>query len=199
MMVELVSSLVGTYPHRVLPPHTAADMAHSTHSTQPALQPHRTTPRAEDKPPQTHRPYSNGLCSLLSEGPDPGWAQRHVNAGSPVQTTLIKKNYNKIKTKKIRAYHRSRVAVDTRRSSSSRTSRRGRVRELALPVPPVAPTASVAVARLVGMFATVMGVLSYRSIPVWPLHLQDIVLLRVRVRHKTSPYFEALFILHIAQ
>jgi len=26
---------------------------------------------------------------------------------------------------------------------------------------PVAPTASVAVARLVGMFATVMGVLSY--------------------------------------
>jgi len=51
------------------PPHTAADMAHSTHSTQPALRPHRTTPRAEDKPPQTRRPHSNGLCSPLSEGP----------------------------------------------------------------------------------------------------------------------------------
>jgi len=29
------------------PPNTAADMAHSTHSTQPALRPHRATPRAE--------------------------------------------------------------------------------------------------------------------------------------------------------
>jgi len=79
------------YPHRVLPPPTAADMAHShsTHSTQPALQPHRTTPRAEDKPPQTHRPHSNGLCSPLSEGPDPGSAQRHVNAGSPVQDDML--------------------------------------------------------------------------------------------------------------
>jgi len=81
------------YPHRVLPPHTAADMAHSTHSTQPALRPHRTTPRAEDKPPQTHRPHSNGLCAPLSEGPDPGSAQRHVNAGSPVQTALIKNKF----------------------------------------------------------------------------------------------------------
>jgi len=40
-------------------------MAHSTHSTQPALQPHRTTPRAEDKPPQTHRPHSNGILDLI--------------------------------------------------------------------------------------------------------------------------------------
>ena len=69
--------------------HTAADMAHSTHSTQPALRPHRTTPRAEDNPLQTHRPHSYGLCSLLSEGPYPGLAQRHVNADSPVQTALI--------------------------------------------------------------------------------------------------------------
>ena len=73
-------------------------MAHSTHSTQPALRPHRTTPKAEDKPPHTHRPHSNGLCSPLSEGPDPGSAQRHVNAGSPVQTALIKK-IKKIKKK----------------------------------------------------------------------------------------------------
>ena len=65
------------------PTHTEADMAHST---QPALRPHRTTPMAEDQPPQTRRPHSNGLCSPLLEGPDPGSAQRHVNAGSPVQT-----------------------------------------------------------------------------------------------------------------
>jgi len=71
------------------PTHTAADMAHSTHSTQPALRSHRTTPRTEAKPPQTRRPHTNGLCSPLSEGPDPGSAQRHVNAGSPVQTALI--------------------------------------------------------------------------------------------------------------
>jgi len=45
------------------PPNTAADMAHSTHSTQPALRPRRATPRAEDKPPRTRRPYSNDLCS----------------------------------------------------------------------------------------------------------------------------------------
>jgi len=32
------------------PPNTAADMAHSTHSTQPALRPHRATPMAEDNP-----------------------------------------------------------------------------------------------------------------------------------------------------
>jgi len=41
-------------------------MAHSTHSTQPALRPHRTTPRAEDTPPQTRRPHSNGRS--LAEG-----------------------------------------------------------------------------------------------------------------------------------
>ena len=44
-------------------PNTAADMAHSTHSSQPALRPHRATPRAEDKPPQTRRPYANGAAS----------------------------------------------------------------------------------------------------------------------------------------
>jgi len=59
-------------PQGTPPPHTAADMAHSTHSTQPALRPHRTTPKTEDKPPQTRRPHSNGLCSPLSEGPDLG-------------------------------------------------------------------------------------------------------------------------------
>jgi len=35
-------------PTGYLPPNTAANMAHSTHSTQPALQPHRATPREED-------------------------------------------------------------------------------------------------------------------------------------------------------
>ena len=44
------------------PPNTAANMAHSTHSTQPALRPHRAIPRAEKKP-QTRRPHSNGLFS----------------------------------------------------------------------------------------------------------------------------------------
>jgi len=46
------------------PPHTAADTAHSPHSTQPALRPHRATPRAEEKNPQTRRPHSNGLGRL---------------------------------------------------------------------------------------------------------------------------------------
>jgi len=51
------------------PPNTAADAAHSAHSTQPSLRPHRATPRVEDKPPQMHRPHlwpSPGLCSPLS-------------------------------------------------------------------------------------------------------------------------------------
>ena len=48
-------------PTGYLSPNTAADMAHSTNSTQPALPPHRATPRAEDKPLQTRRPHSNGL------------------------------------------------------------------------------------------------------------------------------------------
>jgi len=39
--------------YRVPPPNTAADMAHSTHSTQPALRPHRAATPAKDKPPQT--------------------------------------------------------------------------------------------------------------------------------------------------
>ena len=81
-------------PQGTPPTHTAADMAHSTHSTQPALRPHRTTPRAEDKPPQTRRPHSNGLCPPLSEGPDPGSAQRYVNAGSPVQTGIYGSSTN---------------------------------------------------------------------------------------------------------
>ena len=51
--------------HTGYPPPTAADMAHSTHSTQPALQPHRATPMAEDNPPQTRQPHSNGLCAPL--------------------------------------------------------------------------------------------------------------------------------------
>ena len=41
-------------PHRVPPAtHTGANMAHSAHSTQPALRPYRATPRVEDNPPQT--------------------------------------------------------------------------------------------------------------------------------------------------
>jgi len=65
-------------------PNTAADTAHSSHSTQPARRPHRATPRVEDDTPAERRPHSIGLCSPLSEGPDPGSAQRHLNAGSPV-------------------------------------------------------------------------------------------------------------------
>jgi len=61
------------------PPNTAADTAHSAHNTQPAQRPHRATPRVEDNPPQMRRPHSIGLYSPLSEGPDPGSAQRHVN------------------------------------------------------------------------------------------------------------------------
>ena len=38
-------------PQGTPPPNTAADMAQSTHSTQPALRPHRATPRIEDTPP----------------------------------------------------------------------------------------------------------------------------------------------------
>jgi len=40
------------------PPNTAADTAHSAHSTHPALRPHRATPRVEDNPPQTRRPHA---------------------------------------------------------------------------------------------------------------------------------------------
>ena len=60
-------------PYRVPPhTHTAADTAHSVHSTQPALRPHCATPSVEDKPSQTRRPRSIRLCSPLSEGPHPG-------------------------------------------------------------------------------------------------------------------------------
>ena len=45
--------------------------------------PHRATPRAEDKPPQTRRPHSNGLCSPLSEGRvNPGDTGRGQVSGS---------------------------------------------------------------------------------------------------------------------
>jgi len=58
------------------PPNTAADTAHgpqrTQHTTQPALRPHRATSRVEDRPPQTRRPHSIGLCLPLSEGPDLG-------------------------------------------------------------------------------------------------------------------------------
>jgi len=81
------------------PPNTAADTAHNARSTQPALRPHRATPRIEDKPPQTRRPHSTGLCLLLSEGPDPGSAQRHVHAGSPVHTAPIKQKKNEKRKK----------------------------------------------------------------------------------------------------
>jgi len=48
------------------PPHThtqqpAWPTAHTAHSS--TLRPHRATQRVEDKPPQTRRPHSNGLCS----------------------------------------------------------------------------------------------------------------------------------------
>ena len=46
------------------PTHTAADMAHSTYNTQPAMRPHCATPRAEDKPPQMR---SNLLVRVLLE------------------------------------------------------------------------------------------------------------------------------------
>ena len=38
----------------------------------------RATPKVADKPPQTRRPHSIGLCPPLSEGPHPGSAQRHM-------------------------------------------------------------------------------------------------------------------------
>jgi len=59
--VRITRMMMMLTPQGAPPSNTAADMAHSTHSTQPALRPHRTTPRAEDKPPQTRPPPSNGL------------------------------------------------------------------------------------------------------------------------------------------
>jgi len=75
------------------PPNTAADMAPSRHSTQPALRPHRATPRAEDRTTQTRRPHLNGLCSPLSEGPDPRSAQMHVNVFVGGQVGKSKQRY----------------------------------------------------------------------------------------------------------
>jgi len=71
-------------PQGTPPPHSSRyGPQHTQHTASTAATPHY--PRAEDKPPQTRRPHSNGLCSPLSEGPDPGSAQRHVNAGSEVE------------------------------------------------------------------------------------------------------------------
>ena len=51
-------------PLKGTPPlNTAADTAHSAHSTQPALRLHRATPRVEDKPLQTRRPHSICTCA----------------------------------------------------------------------------------------------------------------------------------------
>ena len=47
------------------PPNTAADTAHSAQSTQPALRPHRATPRVEDTPPQTRHSCGTAPFSLL--------------------------------------------------------------------------------------------------------------------------------------
>ena len=46
--------MISLPPQGTPPLNTAADMAHRTHSTQPALRPHRATPRAEDKPPHIY-------------------------------------------------------------------------------------------------------------------------------------------------
>ena len=66
-------SLMICLPPQGPPPNTAADTAHSAHSTQPALRPHRATPRVEDKssPPGTrgltHSPlrYEIDLYTIL--------------------------------------------------------------------------------------------------------------------------------------
>jgi len=65
-------------PQGTPPQNTAAGTAHSAHSTQPALPPHHATPRVDDNTPADAPPHSYGLCSPLSEGHDPGSAQRHV-------------------------------------------------------------------------------------------------------------------------
>jgi len=45
---------------------TAADMAHSTHSTQPALRPHRATPRVKDKPSPLKRSMMHTVLALCN-------------------------------------------------------------------------------------------------------------------------------------
>jgi len=70
-------------------PNTAADTAHSAHSTQPALRPHRAAPRAEDKPLQTRRPHSVGLCSPLSEGQTQGQCKgSYLEGATPLRRGL---------------------------------------------------------------------------------------------------------------
>ena len=44
------------------PPNTAADTAHSVHGTQPALPPHRATPRVEDSTPADAPAGETGPC-----------------------------------------------------------------------------------------------------------------------------------------
>jgi len=52
-------------------PNTAADTAHSAHSTQPALRPHRATPRVEDKTPANAPAPLNRSMLALFGGPRP--------------------------------------------------------------------------------------------------------------------------------
>jgi len=52
------------------PPHTHTQQPTrpTAHTAQPALRPHRATPRVKEEPPQTRWPHSTGLCSPRSEG-----------------------------------------------------------------------------------------------------------------------------------
>ena len=68
-----------------LPPQGTPPQDSSRHGSQCTQHTASTaaTPRypwVEDKPPQTCRPHSTGLCSPLLERPDSGSAQRHVHA-----------------------------------------------------------------------------------------------------------------------
>ena len=64
------------------PLNTAADTAHSAHSAQPALRPHRATPRVEDKPPQTRRP-----ADMLTTGRLPLPVTADATLGGPTTST----------------------------------------------------------------------------------------------------------------
>ena len=69
-------------------PHTQQPIwptAHTAHS-QPALRPHRTTPRAEDKPPQTHRPHSNLVPMMMICLPPQGTPPPHSSRYGPQHT-----------------------------------------------------------------------------------------------------------------
>jgi len=116
-----------------------ADMAHSTHSTQPpALRPHRTNylpPRAEDKPPHdAPTPLKRSMLTPFG-GPRPRFGAKAR------ERWFTHSNGSDLKKKKKKKKRSAHIIVPgwlwrpTRRSSSSRTSRHGRVRGLALPVP----------------------------------------------------------------